>query len=72
MKASQERMDALMDVSLETMEVCLEKIEASEGKVEIKMEVCVEEMKVETIGALEDQYGDQQHLAVRHRGRLKK
>jgi hypothetical protein len=63
-------MEALMDVSLETMEVCLEKMEASEGKVEIRMEVCMEEMKLETIGALEDRYGDR-HLAVRHHGRPK-
>jgi hypothetical protein len=38
-KASQERMEALMDVILEMMESCLEK------------------MKVETIGAPEDQSG---------------
>jgi hypothetical protein len=37
MKVSQERMESLMDVSLELTEVCLEKIEADQGKVEIKM-----------------------------------
>jgi galactokinase len=37
MKASQERMEALMDVSLQTTEDCLEKSEVNQGKVEIKM-----------------------------------
>jgi hypothetical protein len=32
-EVSEERMEALMDVILETMEVCLEKIEANQGKV---------------------------------------
>jgi hypothetical protein len=36
MKASQERMEALMNVSLETMKACLEKIEVNQGKVKIK------------------------------------
>jgi hypothetical protein len=44
-KASQERMEALMDVSLEITESCLEKIEADQGKVEIKMEACLEVRK---------------------------
>jgi hypothetical protein len=56
MKASQERMEALMDVR-EAMKACLEKVEANQGKVEIKMEACLEEMKVETVRALEDRYG---------------
>jgi hypothetical protein len=55
MKAGQERMGSLMDVSLETTEACLEKIGANQEKVETKMEVCVEEMEVETIGAPGDQ-----------------
>jgi hypothetical protein len=46
------------------METCLERIEVNEGKVEIKMEACLEEMKVETIGALKDRYGDGR-LAIR-------
>jgi hypothetical protein len=62
-KASQERMEALMDVSLETTEACLEQTEANQGKVEIKMEACLEEMKVEITGALGDPC-----LAVRCRG----
>jgi hypothetical protein len=33
MKAGQERMEAQMDVSLEMMEACLEKIEVNQGKV---------------------------------------
>jgi hypothetical protein len=37
-------MEALMDVSLETMEGCLENIEANQEKVEIMMEVCLEMM----------------------------
>jgi uncharacterized protein (DUF885 family) len=39
MKANQERMEALMDVSIEMMEVCLENIEVNHKKVEIMMEV---------------------------------
>jgi hypothetical protein len=38
MKANQERMEALMDVSLETTKVCLEKTEVNQGKAETKME----------------------------------
>jgi hypothetical protein len=37
MKASQERVGALMDVSLETTEFCLEKIEADRRKLETDM-----------------------------------
>jgi hypothetical protein len=37
MKASQERMEILMDFSLETTEFCLEKTEVNQEKVEIKM-----------------------------------
>jgi ribosomal protein L25 (general stress protein Ctc) len=58
MKASQERMEALMDISLETTEVCLEMTEVNRGKVETKMEVGLEEGAVETIRALKDQSGD--------------
>jgi hypothetical protein len=39
------------------MESCLEKIEGNQGKIEIKMEACLEEMKVDTNRALEDQSG---------------
>jgi hypothetical protein len=42
-KASQERMKSLMDVSLEMMEACLEKTEANQEKVETKMKACVEQ-----------------------------
>jgi hypothetical protein len=41
-------MEALMDVSIEMMEACLEKTEANYKRVETKMEV-------ETIGAPENQ-----------------
>jgi hypothetical protein len=58
MKASRERMEALMCVSLQTMEACREKIKVNQGKVETKMEACLKWMKVVTIGALEDRYGD--------------
>jgi hypothetical protein len=34
-------MEALMDVSLETTEACLEKIEENRGKVKTKLEVCL-------------------------------
>jgi hypothetical protein len=50
MEASQERMEALIDVSLKTTKACLKKIEANQGKVEIMMEVCTDKMKVETTG----------------------
>jgi hypothetical protein len=70
LKASQERMESLMNVSLETTEACLEKTEANQEKVETKMEACAKEMEVETIGAPEDQSGDQQ-LAVECRNPLK-
>jgi hypothetical protein len=63
--AHHERMEALMDVSLESMQACLEKTEANHGKVKIKMEACLEETAVETIGAPKERYGDQ-HLAVGH------
>jgi hypothetical protein len=62
--AYHERMEALLDVSLESTEAYLEKIEVNQGKVEIKMEVCLEEMQGETIGTLKEQFVDQ-HLAVR-------
>ena len=42
-----------MDVSLQTAETCLQQIEANQGKVEIKTETCLEEIKVETNGGLE-------------------
>jgi hypothetical protein len=54
MKVSQERMEALVDVSLETTEACLEKIEVYQENVETKLEECLEEMEVETLGAPED------------------
>jgi hypothetical protein len=38
MKASRERMDALIDISLDMMEACLEKIEVNQGKIELKMD----------------------------------
>jgi hypothetical protein len=52
-------METLMDVSLEMTEACLEKIEVYLKKVQNKMEVCLEEMEVETLGAPEDHSGDQ-------------
>jgi hypothetical protein len=58
MKASHERIDAMRDVSLEMTEACLEKTEVNQEKVETKMEACLEEEEVETIGALENQYDD--------------
>jgi hypothetical protein len=64
-------MEALMGISLQTTQACLEKTEANQGKVEIKMEACLEETKVETIGALADRYGDRR-LVVRHRGHCTK
>jgi hypothetical protein len=70
-KDSQERMEALLDVSLEMTEVFLEKIEANQGKVEIKMEASLEKAMVETIRALDDRYGDQ-HLTIGRRQQLKK
>jgi predicted amidohydrolase len=36
MKASQERMEALMDISLKTTEACVENIEANQGKIETR------------------------------------
>jgi hypothetical protein len=54
MKASHER----MNVSVKTTEDC----QMKQGKEEIKMEACLEEMKVEIVG----------HLAVRRCGRPKK
>jgi DNA integrity scanning protein DisA with diadenylate cyclase activity len=51
-------METLMDVSLESTKACLEKIEASQGKVEIKVEACLEEMQGETIGALKERCGN--------------
>jgi hypothetical protein len=51
-------MEALMDASLEMTEAWLEKIEANQGKVEIKMEACLEEIQIETIGTLEDRTKD--------------
>jgi hypothetical protein len=59
-------MEALVDASLETTEACLQKIEANRGKVENKMEACLEKTSVETIGALEDRCGDQ-NLAIGRR-----
>lgn len=49
-----------MNVSLETTKARLEKTRVNKGKVENKMEVCLEEMKVETIRAPEDRLEDQQ------------
>jgi hypothetical protein len=60
-------MGTLMDASLETTEICLEKIEANRGKLETKMEPCLEEIAVETIGALEDRYGDRRLALGRFR-----
>jgi hypothetical protein len=60
-----------MDVSLQTTEASLEETEASQGKVEIKMEAGLEEMQSETIRALEARYGDRL-LAVGLRDRPKK
>jgi hypothetical protein len=57
MKDCQERMEALMDVNLDTMEVCLEETETNEGKVKTKMEACLENMEMETIGAPENRSG---------------
>jgi hypothetical protein len=51
-------MEALMDVSLETTDSCVEKIEANRGKVETKMEACLEEVARETVGALENRCWD--------------
>jgi hypothetical protein len=59
-----------MDVSLDTTEACLEKIEDNQGKVENKMEADLEEAAVETIGALRDRSRDRR-LLVRRRGRPK-
>lgn len=53
MKASQERMEALMDVSLRD-DGDLPRKYRQIGKVETKMEACLEEMKVQTIRALGD------------------
>jgi hypothetical protein len=39
MKASQYRLEAWLDVSLETMDACLEKTETNQEKVEIKVEM---------------------------------
>jgi hypothetical protein len=71
MEVNQEGMEALMDASLEMTEACVQKIEANRGKVETKMESCLEETSVETIGALEDRCGDPK-LAVGRRRKLKK
>jgi hypothetical protein len=68
-KASRERMEALMDVSLE--DASLEKIEANRKNVGIRMEIGLEEIKLETIGALKERYGDRR-LVVRRRGRPEK
>jgi hypothetical protein len=56
-ETSQEQTEALMDVSLETTEACLERIEVNQGKAETKMEV-------ETIGAVEDRSEDQRPAVV--------
>jgi hypothetical protein len=58
-----------VDINLETMETYLEKNEANQGKVEIKMEGCLEEMKVESIGALEERCGDRRLAAWAADGR---
>jgi hypothetical protein len=63
-ETGQEQMEALKDVSLETTEACLEKIEANQGKVGTEMEACLEEMKVETIVAPEDRSMDQEPAVV--------
>jgi hypothetical protein len=44
-----------MDVMTEAFP---KKVEANQGKVQIKMEASLEEVMVETIRALEDRYGD--------------
>jgi hypothetical protein len=53
-----------MDGSLDRTKACLEQTEENQGKVETMMEVCLEEMKVETIRASEDRSGDQQPAVV--------
>jgi hypothetical protein len=52
------KMEALMEVSLEITKACVEKTEANQGKVEIKIEACLDEIKVETIETLEDRTRD--------------
>jgi hypothetical protein len=54
MRASHERINTLMDVSLQTTEVSLEKTEVNREKVETKMEACLEEEEVQTIRAPKD------------------
>jgi hypothetical protein len=57
MKASQEWVEFLVDVRLETTKACAEKIEANQRNVEIRMEACLEEMKVESTKALRTDMG---------------
>jgi multidrug resistance efflux pump len=52
MKASHERIEAMMDVSLGKTEPCVEKFEANQEKVETKMEACLEEVQVEVVGPI--------------------
>jgi hypothetical protein len=68
MDAHQERMEALLDISLETMEACLENTEVDRGKVGTKMEACLEDAAVKTLGAFKGRSRDRR-LAVRCRGR---
>jgi hypothetical protein len=59
-RANQEMMKPLMDVSLEATESCIEKIEAIQGKVEIKVAASLEGRKIKAIiGALGDRSVDQ-------------
>jgi hypothetical protein len=56
------------------LEACLEKMEANPEEMKSLAKhqlVPKEEATMQTIGALEDQYGDW-HPTIRHRGRLKK
>jgi hypothetical protein len=61
-------MKALMDVSLEMTGTCLEKIEANQGTVESRIEVCLEEAAV-IIGATEDRTRDRV-IPARRKGRV--
>jgi hypothetical protein len=67
MNALQKEMMACQEV----MEACLESKEPTPMEVNVVAEVPKEEVEVETIGALEDRYGDQ-HLAVGRRRQLKR
>jgi hypothetical protein len=53
-------------------EACLEKTEANKEKVETKMEVCPEEMEVETTRAVEDRLREQQSAVIYQNPRKRK